>query len=266
MEIWQLIVLALIQGMTEFLPISSSAHLLLPSIFLGWPDQGLVFDIAVHLGSLLAVMVYFRQQLTEVVIGGLQSLTGKQSEAGHLAWCIVIATIPAGLAGLAFGDIVETQLRGPEVIAATTVIGAVLLWFADKRSVLGLNLNQLTLLAALLIGCAQALAIMPGMSRSGSTLTMALLLGFARTDAARFSFLMAVPIILLSAGLKGMELIDDVDAINVSHLLLGVVVSAVSAWLCIHYFLRLITQIGMLPFVIYRLLLGMILIILMLAS
>ena len=258
MEVWQAIVLALIQGITEFLPISSSAHLLLPKELLAWPDQGLAFDVAVHIGSLAAVVYYFRRDIRSLVIAWFLSLMNqKQSTDGKLAWSIVVATIPAGLAGLLLGGLVEEHLRSIKVIAATTVVFAFLLWWADARCESRKQLTEMTLTLALLLGLAQAIALIPGTSRSGITITAALLLGFGRGDAARFSFLMAIPVILLSGAYMSLKLTSE--QIDVSRLAIGIVVSALSAYLCIHYFLSFIHRIGMLPFVVYRLILGAIL-------
>lgn len=264
MDIIHVVILALIQGITEFLPVSSSAHLILPKEVLGWPDQGLAFDVAVHLGTLAAVVMYFRKDVGELIVGWCGSLVQrKHNDASHLAWAIIVATIPAGLAGLVFNDLIETHLRSIAVIAATTIIFGVLLGIADKRANGNNQLMSMTLRIALIIGCAQALALIPGTSRSGITITAALLLGFSRTESARFSFLISIPIIVLSGGLKGLELLgsSEVDWLALS---VGMVVSAVSAYICIHYFLSFINRLGMMPFVYYRLLLGVILIALLL--
>ena len=255
MSTFQAIILALIQGITEFLPISSSAHLILPAQVLAWPDQGLAFDVAVHIGSLAAVLTYFRKDIAAITVGWFSTFSGNTSNPdGKLGWSIILATVPAAIAGLIFDDFIETHLRSIEVIAATTIIFGLLLWWADSKKSRHKSLVDLSLKLALLIGCAQALALIPGTSRSGVTITAALFLGFTRTDAARFSFLLAIPIIVLSGGYKGLQLLaTDVDWLT---LMTGVAVSAVSAYLCIHYFLGFINRIGMLPFVIYRLVLG----------
>ncbi len=258
MELFHIILLAIIQGLTEFLPISSSAHLILPSQLFGIPDQGLSFDIAVHVGSLIAVMLYFRVMLINMVIGGYHSLIGKQSTDGNMAWFIVIATIPAGLLGLALNDLVETHLRGIETIATTTLLGAILLWYAVSKPNANASktLKDMTLALALIIGIAQALAIIPGTSRSGITITMALLLGFTASDSARFSFLLSVPVILSSGLFKAL---DSGEIIEWQPLIIGATLSAITAWFCIHYFLTFIEKIGMMPFIIYRLILGIVL-------
>ena len=260
-EWWQALILALIQGITEFLPISSSAHLILPSQVLGWPDQGLAFDVAVHLGSLLAVVIYFRQQVAGIAVGGLQSCAGQWTDQGRMAWLLVLATIPAGLAGLFFDDYIEANLRTSLVIAATTLIGALLLAIADRAdsNEKSKKLADITWKLALVIGIAQATALIPGTSRSGITMTIALLLGFQRVSAAEFSFLMSIPIICLSAGWKAIGLLE-LASVPWREIFIGISVSAVSAYLCIKYFMKIIQQIGFMPFVIYRLFLGMVLI------
>jgi len=253
---WQALILALIQGLTEFLPISSSAHLILPSEVLGWQDQGLAFDVAVHFGSLLAVILYFRQRVGEVAVGGLQSLTGKWTESGKLAWLLVLATVPAAMAGLVFGDFIEAKLRSAHVIAVTTIVGAFLLALSDKVGAREKALVDVGWKIALLLGIAQATALIPGTSRSGITMTAALLLGFNRTSAAEFSFLMSIPVILLSAAWMSLDLFA-LEQIDWAAVFIGITASAISAYLCIKFFLALIERIGFMPFVIYRLLLGL---------
>ena len=257
MDIVQIVVLALIQGITEFLPVSSSGHLILPKELLGWPDQGLAFDVAVHVGTLAAVLIYFRKDIGEIIVGGFKTLGGNFSDpAGRLAWMIVVATIPAGIVGLLSSEFIEANLRSMTVIAATTIIFGILLGLADIRKTGAKDVFQIGLMAALIIGCAQALALIPGTSRSGITITAALFLGFSRDASARFSFLMSIPIIILSGGFKSLELVGA-QAVDWQALAIGIVVSAVSAYLCIHFFLSFINRIGMMPFVYYRLLLGL---------
>ena len=256
MDTLQVIWLAIIQGFTEFLPISSSAHLILPSELLGWEDQGLAFDVAVHVGSLVAVMAYFRHDIRQLCYGWLNNVKGAAAtEESRLAWHIIIATIPAGLAGLLFDDLIETHLRSIAVIAATTILFGLLLGWADKNGMRSRGLDQSSWRSALFIGVAQALALIPGTSRSGITITAALMMGFDRQSAARFSFLMAIPIIVLSGGYKAMQL-TQLEQVPWTQIGMGVLLSGVTAYICIKYFLALINRIGMMPFVIYRLLLG----------
>lgn len=250
-------ILALIQGLTEFLPISSSAHLILPSAILGWEDQGLAFDVAVHVGTLAAVVIYFRKEVV-TLFGALfgSIFKGDRSKEAKLAWMIVLATIPACIFGLLMKDIVELYLRSAWVIATTTIIFGLLLWWVDKNSSLADDEYQAGWKKALFIGVAQAMAIIPGTSRSGATITAALYLGFTREAAARFSFLMSIPIIALAGGYLGLKLVISGDPVHVGFLLTGIVTSFISAYICIHFFLKLISRMGMMPFVIYRLLLG----------
>lgn len=262
MDVFQTVLLALIQGITEFLPISSSAHLILPSQLLGWPDQGLAFDVAVHLGTLIAVVVYFRQDISNLFVAWFGQFSGDGvNHDARLAWFIIIATIPAGIAGLLGKGFIEENLRSALVIAVTTLLFGMLLWFADVRNQGQKRLLELTLLGAVIIGCAQALALIPGTSRSGITITAALLLGFSRQDSARFSFLLSIPIILLSSGLLALDLLDS-PSVDWQALIIGTLVSGVSAYVCIYYFLAFINRLGMLPFVVYRLILGCVLLLL----
>ncbi len=260
MDIVHVIVLALIQGITEFLPISSSAHLILPKEVLGWPDQGLAFDVAVHVGTLSAVLLYFRKDVGALIVGWSLSVAGKgTNEDGRLAWFIAFATVPAGLIGLLMNDFIEAHLRSISVIAATTLIFGVLLAFADRKGdQASKTLVSMTIVAALMIGVAQAFALIPGTSRSGITITAALLLGFSRVESARFSFLLSIPVILLSGGYKGLSLVGQ-SGVDWPSMILGIVLSAISAYLCIYYFLSFINRIGMMPFVVYRMVLGVVL-------
>ena len=261
MEWLHLLLLALIQGLTEFLPISSSAHLILPNQLLGWPDQGLAFDVAVHFGSLLAVVAYFRKDLLALTGAWCVSLAGRRSANSDLVWIIGLATLPAGIAGLLGKDFIEEHLRSAWVIAWATIVFGVLLGFADRRGGGVKTVADMTIKLALIIGFAQALALIPGTSRSGVTMTAALMLGFTRVDAARFSFLLSIPIIAASAAYLTFKLANQ-SAVDWTTLCLGFVLSALSAYACIHFFMRLIERIGMMPFVIYRLVLGAFLLVL----
>ena len=260
MDYFQAVWLAVIQGISEFLPISSSAHLILPSEILGWPDQGLAFDVAVHVGSLIAVIIYFRNDIVSLTQAWLDSVfVHRHSPESKLAWFIILGTVPAGLTGLILGGLIELHLRSMSVIAFTTIFFGLLLAWADIRGSGQRDINGFTWKSALFVGGAQALALIPGTSRSGITITAALALGFDRETAARFSFLLAIPIILLSGGLKGLELIGA-ESVDWTMIAFGTVLSGITAYLCIKLFLKVIQQIGMLPFVIYRMLLGTLLI------
>lgn len=250
--------LALIQGLTEFLPISSSAHLILPSAILGWQDQGLAFDVAVHVGTLAAVVLYFRQEVISLLMAFFKALAGgERTKEAKLATMILLATIPACVFGYFAKDIVELYLRSVWVIAVTNIVFGLLLWYVDKHSSLEDDEYQADWRKSLFIGVAQAIAMIPGTSRSGITMTAALHLGFTREAAARFSFLMSIPIILLAGGYLGLKLVTSGEPVHVGLLLTGIATSFVSAYLCIHAFLKLIQRTGMTPFVIYRLLLGL---------
>jgi undecaprenyl-diphosphatase len=267
-DIIQIVVLALVQGLTEFLPISSSAHLILVPVLTGWPDQGLAFDMAMHLGTLSAVVIYFRKQLSAMTLDWFGSLRGNHTADSRLAWQVLLGTIPVGLAGLLFKDVVEHILRTPQL--ATPVIGfacivfGLMLWHADARGKRNRDEHSLALLDVLIIGIAQAIALIPGTSRSGITMAAALLLGLDRRAAARFSFLLSIPVIVLAGGLKVIEYVQDASITDINDILLGTLIAAISAFACIHYFLKLLETVGMLPFVIYRLVLGVVLLVLFL--
>ena len=256
MRTLEVIILSIIQGITEFLPISSSAHLILPSAIFGWEDQGIAFDVAVHVGTLLAVMLYFRQDIANLTVGWIKSLGGQHSTDSKLAWWVILATIPAGLAGLLAADLIETFLRSPWVLAITTIVFGLLLWLADATAKQQVSMEQMNWRQALIIGLAQAVALIPGTSRSGITMTAAMLLGLDKVSAARFSFLLSIPIIVLSGGYQASKLLSEPTQYDISGILLGMVLSFISALICIHFFLKIISRMGMLPFVIYRLLLG----------
>ncbi|NOZ11378.1 MAG: undecaprenyl-diphosphate phosphatase [Gammaproteobacteria bacterium] len=260
MDLLQTVLLSLIQGLTEFLPISSSAHLILFPKLLGWDDQGLAFDVAVHVGSLSAVLVYFRRDIAPMTTDWFSHVSGGDAtQNSRLAWAVILGTIPAGLAGLLLKDLVAGRLRSPLVIAATTILFGLLLWWADAKGKRKRDEHSLTIGDVLMVGCAQAMALIPGTSRSGITMTAGLFLGLTREAAARFSFLLSIPIILLAGGFNTWELLQSAERPDWSAMILGVVVSAISAYLCIHFFLKLIERVSMLPFVIYRLLLGAVL-------
>lgn len=260
MGIIEIIVLAILQGLTEFLPISSSAHLILPSQILGWQDQGLAFDVAVHAGSLLAVVLYFRQEVGRMTVSWFSSLKGNHDKESKLAWLIILGTIPAGLIGFALNDFIEENLRSAAVIAATTIAFGLLLWWVDANAKQTKDEYSVTIKNVLIIGFAQVLALIPGTSRSGITITAGLMVGLTRKAAARFSFLLSIPLITAAGGYQALKLSQEVMPVDWQAIAIGTALSFVSAYACIHYFLILVEKVGMLPFVIYRLLLGAILI------
>ena len=260
MTIFEIIILAIIQGITEFLPISSSAHLILPSEILGWNNQGLAFDVAVHVGSLLAVMIYFREDIARMIVAWLsKGFSQTQTADSKLAWWVIIATIPAVIAGFAGKAFIEEYARSALVIACTTIGFGLLLWYADRKALLSKSITELTWKNAVLIGFAQALALIPGTSRSGITMTVGLMVGLDRESAARFSFLLSIPVILGAGLLASLDLLSAPDAVDWNALLYGAVLSFFSAYACIYLFLSWISRIGMMPFVIYRLILGVVL-------
>jgi undecaprenyl-diphosphatase len=253
----QVIVLAIVQGITEFLPISSSGHLVLVPRFMGWPDQGLAFDVAVHVGTLSAVLFYFRDDLRVMIRAWLRSLGGAGVDPdARLAWAVLIGTIPVGLVGFLFSDEIETYLRSPMLIAATTAGFGIVLGAADRFGSRTRDEHSLQLKDVLLIGAAQALALVPGTSRSGITMTAGLALGLNRAAAARFSFLLSIPVIVLAGGLETLHLVSSPQPVVWRDLFLAVVLSAASAYLCITLFLKFLESRGMLPFVLYRLVLA----------
>jgi undecaprenyl-diphosphatase len=258
-DIIQIVFLSLIQGFTEFLPISSSAHLILVPKFFDWQDQGLAFDVALHVGSLIAVLYYFKTEIITILKDFFKSLKKRESIGeSTLGWAVIVGTIPVGLAGISFNDFISDNLRSPQVIAATTLIFGLALFLSDRNVGKKSEIN-ITIWVGFLVGMAQAIALIPGTSRSGITMTAALFLGFSRVASARFSFLLSIPVIVLAGGLKTIELIKSQTIVVWSELFLGVFLSAISAYICIYFFLKLISKASMLPFVVYRLILGLVL-------
>lgn len=260
MEWLHIITLALIQGITEFLPISSSAHLILVAEFGGWGDQGLPFDVAVHLGTLSAVCLYFRRDLGGYLSSAARFVAGRGADEQFQELLKVsAATIPVVIAGLLFKDQVEGDWRSLTTIAWATIGFGLLLGVADRfRGSEEESGNRLDIswLQAGLIGLAQTLALIPGTSRSGITITAALLLGLSRTSAARFSFLLSIPTIAGAAILTSADLISEPEPARWLDLGLGAGLAGLSAYFCISAFISLVEKTGMLPYVIYRLLLG----------
>ena len=260
MSYFEAIILAIVQGITEFLPISSSAHLILVPKLLGWTDQGLAFDVAVHVGTLIAVVAFLRKEIVAITPAWFSGWAGfNWDNNGKIGWLVILATIPVGLVGLFASGLIEVYLRHPWVIGVTTLVFGLLLWWADRAADSNVKeMQSLTWKQTLLVGLAQAFALIPGTSRSGVTMTALIALGFNRVCAARFSFLMAVPAIALPGLLKGAELANSGQSIAWGILLVGVAVSAITAFLCMHWFMRFIERVGMTPFVIYRILLSIV--------
>jgi undecaprenyl-diphosphatase len=262
LETTQIALLAFVQGLTEFLPISSSGHLVLTPLLFGYVLQSLAFDVAVHLGTLIAVIAYFHREVASMILAVSESIAKRRIHNGdaRLGWMIILATLPVVVLGLPLKGLLD-YLRGDEqtialVIASTTIGFGVLLWLADRKSRRARDEYSVSWKDALIVGLFQAIAIIPGTSRSGITITAALFLGLTRQAASRFSFLLSIPTILLAGALETLELVQSPEPVDWTPLLLGGFLSFVIAYLTIHYFLKFIERISMLPFVLYRLLLG----------
>lgn len=253
LDLLQIVVLAVVQGITEFLPVSSSAHLILVPKLFGWNDQGLAFDVAVHLGTLVAVLHYFRKDLYSITVDFLK--TGKN----RLVWAVILGTIPVGLAGLLCNGLIKTYLRSDLVIIISTVFFGLFLAIADKKH-RDRDLTQLNWRDVLFIGIAQAIALIPGTSRSGITISAGLFLGLSRQAAAKYSFLLAIPVIILASGLEALKLYTEPTTLLWQDLGLGFIIAAITGYFCISIFMKLIAKIGMMPFVIYRLILAAVLV------
>lgn len=258
MSYTQAIVLGVIQGLTEFLPVSSSGHLILVPRVFGWPDQGLAVDAALHLGTLAALVAYFRGELIGVMVG---------SVSRGLAALVVVATLPAGLAALAFGSYIETGLRWPLLIAFTTAFWGIVMLLADRRAgvpkaasqtpgqlVGGDPLERIGWARGLAVGLAQALALIPGTSRSGITITTGLFAGLDRATAARYSFLLGIPITAAAGLKKAFDLSQDgLPAGERGPLLVAILVSFLSGWFAVWFLVSYLKRRSLTPFVVYRL-------------
>ncbi|NEV60912.1 undecaprenyl-diphosphate phosphatase [Thiorhodococcus minor] len=262
METIQILLLAFVQGITEFLPISSSGHLVLTPLLFGYELQSLAFDVSVHLGTLLAVMLYFRTEIVRMVAAVLGSTRTRSLENpdARLGWMLLLATLPVVLLGLPLKSLLE-YLRQDDtliafVISGTTIGFGALLWWADWGGKRARDEYSVHWRDALVVGLMQAIAIIPGTSRSGITITAGLMLGLTRRAASRFSFLLAIPTILMAGALETLDLLEAQDPTDWLALGLGAAISFAVAYLTIHFFLRFIERISMLPFVIYRFLLG----------
>lgn len=266
METLQTICIALIQGITEFLPISSSAHIQFPTLLLGWDDRGLHFDIAVHAGSLFAVVVYYRNTLVDLTFGSIASVKNRRfNEQLELATKLFIATVPVVLAGVLLVDYVAIAVRNLAIIVSATLVFGVLLGCADWRTrVLKARGHEFaeanpSYAVAFAVGVAQVFALIPGTSRSGVTITMALLLGLGRTQAANFCFLLAIPVIVGAFVLSVAKLAGDETVFDIWQFVIGFLVAGISAYLCIAGFLAVIEKIGLWPFAAYRIVIGILL-------
>ncbi len=251
----QAIILGIVQGLTEFLPVSSSAHLLILPWLLGWEAMGVSFDVILHSGTLFAVLIYFRRDWVQLTAALLLRVRGLPSPEPDLLTPLIVGTLPALLVGLFLRNYIELYLRGPWVVVVTLAVVGALLYWADRTGSGKRSWESLGWRHGLIIGLAQALALVPGVSRSGITIVAALLLGFSRTESARFSFLLAVPLLatvtvgkLVEASLEGPG-----QGLPLVPLLLGVVSSFISGFLCIKYFLRFLQVSSLKPFAVYRL-------------
>jgi len=248
------VVLGLVQGLTEFLPVSSSGHLILVPRLFNWPDQGLAFDAVMHLGTLAALLAYFRRELLGMASGTLSR---------RLAGLLVLATIPGAVVGVLLEKLIEAKLRSPLLIACTTVGWAIVMWVADRRAAPALTapgdpLERISLDQALTVGCAQALALIPGTSRSGITITAGLLRGIDRATAARFAFLLGIPITAGAGGLKALHLLrHGVPPGEAGPLVAALITAFLSGWFAVWFLVSYLKTRSLRPFVIYRILLGL---------
>jgi undecaprenyl-diphosphatase len=249
-------ILGIVQGLTEFLPISSSGHLILIPWLLNWADPGLTFDIALHVGTLIAVVLYFWRDWLTLIRKGLLDY---RSTEGKLFWYLVVATIPGALCGYLLEKKAETIFRSPALIATMLIIFGLVLYFADRKGKQNIDVNGITLKTSLFIGLAQMLAIIPGVSRSGITMTTGLLLGLTRSSAARFSFLLSTPIIFGAALVKMPRIIANPSMVDINFII-GVVASFITGIATIGFLLRYVQTKSFQPFVWYRILLGLVVI------
>lgn len=256
MTIFQAVVLGIVQGLAELLPISSSAHLALTPYFFGWKDPGLAFDVSLHLGTLIALVWYFRAEWIDMTNSAWRIVTTRRIETVH-DWrlvYLVVATIPAGIGGLLLNDLAETTFRSPTIIGTSLVVMGVLLWAVDRWSARARMIEEVTMRDAVIVGFAQVLALIPGVSRSGSTITAGRFLKLDRPSAARFSFLMSMPITLAAVILKVPEAVRS-EGIS-APLVAGVIAAAISSWLAITVLLRYVSKHSFGVFAVYRVILA----------
>jgi undecaprenyl-diphosphatase len=254
--VFQALILGILQGLAEFLPISSSAHLALAPWILHWPDPGLAFDVALHFGTLLAVLWYFRAEWLRLIVAAKDIVVSRRvdTDEQRRVLFLIVATIPGAIAGLALEKQAESSFRDPRLVAAALIVMGVLLWWVDRYCARDRRLTAMRWSDALLVGLAQMFAIIPGVSRSGSTITAGRALRFTREDAAVFSFLMSMPIIAAAAVLKMPQALRE-QGLS-APMITGVLASAVSGWLAISVLLRFVTTRSYGIFAVYRVLLG----------
>jgi len=260
LEIFQAIVRGFVQGITEFLPVSSSGHLILIPWFLGWEDLGLAFDAALHFGTLISLVGFFRLEWLAFVRSGFRVLSGTvETTDDRMVLYIVVATIPGATAGLLAGDFVEARLRSPLVPGITLILLALVLLLAERAGSRHKDFAGISWTDAITIGLAQAVALIPGVSRSGVTITAALFRGIRREPAARFSFLLSTPIIAGAAGTKMLDLVSaDAGGGQLTMLLAGILTSAVVGYLAIRFMLRYLATNTTYVFICYRIVLGLV--------
>jgi|SRR5687768_7015093 len=262
---FQALVLGLVQGLSEFLPISSSAHLALTPWFFGWEPGGLAFDVALHIGTLIAVAWYFRREWVSLARSAV-SIVRQRAVRTPEEWRVIfliVATIPAAIAGLTVQDLAETTFRSPRLIAINLMVMGVLLWLVDRFAKKDRPMNSMRLKDAVAIGFIQCLALLPGVSRSGSTITGGRLLGFDRQTAAIFSFLMSFPVTLAAAVLKAPEAFTP--GTDATTIFIGIAAAAVSSWLAIAVLLRFVSRYSFGVFAAYRLVLGVVVLVVLAA-
>jgi undecaprenyl-diphosphatase len=252
-SIMQTIILGLIQGITEFLPVSSSAHLIFIPNLLGWSQRGIAFDVATHLGTLTAVLLYYRVQLWQITQDMLQA---KNTPNSKLGLQLILATIPVGLAGIIFEKFIDQNLRTDHVIAISTIIFALILLLAQIYHNKHKPHTTPTMFESVFIGLAQILALIPGASRSGVTLSAGLFAKLDKANAAKFSFMLSIPVIAAAGMLQIYKIMFNNLAVNMPEIIIGFSVSAISGYFCIKVFISLLECVGLLPFIIYRILLG----------
>jgi undecaprenyl-diphosphatase len=256
MTVFQALVLGILQGLSEFLPISSSAHLALAPWLLGWADPGLSFDVALHFGTLVAVLWYFRREWISLLGAAKEIVVHRrvESESERRVIYLIVATVPGAIAGLALESYAETTFRDPRLVAVALMLMGVVLWLVDRFAAQNRTLSSMRWQDALLIGLAQMFAIIPGVSRSGSTITAGRALNLSRESAAVFSFLMSMPIIAAAAVLKMPEALRE-HGLS-AQMVVGILASAVSGWLAITVLLRLVVRHSYGVFAVYRVVLG----------
>lgn len=257
MTIFQALVLGVLQGLTEFLPVSSSAHLALAPYLFGWQDPGLAFDVALHFGTLVAVLWFFRKEWGQLLVAAASIVTSRKVDTVEKKRVVflIIATIPGAIGGLLLEKKAETVFRAPSLTATTLIVMGIILWIVDKVASQERKLDGMTAMDAFLIGCAQVIALVPGVSRSGSTMTAGRALKLDRQSAAVFSFLMSMPIIAAAVVLKGPEVLKS-GGFGI-ELVVGVLASAVSGWVAISALLRYVSKHSYGLFAVYRIVLGL---------